>query len=146
MEVARHFKDKVMFSLSRVDDYKHELEHFNLISEDEVVDPDKMFVAAWDKDGQKFAMREEFSLTAFKDWTKKFVEGELDPFLKSQNAPSDDEKFEDGIKVVVANTWQDEVIQQDSKDILVTFFAPWCSHCKMLMPVLSKLAANLKVQ
>ena len=144
MEQARHFKDQVKFSLSRAEDYQHELEHFGLIDEESIYDPDLPLVAGWDKHGQKFVMRDTFTIEGFRNWIQTFVDGELVPYLKSQPAPGDEEAEEDGVMVVVADTWHERVVARD-RDALVTFHAPWCSHCKMLMPVLAKLADTLKV-
>ena len=142
MAEIKQFSGRVMFSLSRVDDYHQELEHFRLIDEDQIIDPDTPFAAAaWDKHGQKYVLR-EFKLSVLRDWVQSLVDGELTPYLKSQDAP--EEMFEDGVKVVVADTWQEEVIKHD-RDVLIVFHAPWCNHCKMLMPILKKLAATLKV-
>ena len=144
MEQARHFKDQVKFSLSRAEDYQHELEHFGLIDEESIYDPDLPLVAGWDKHGQKFVMRESFTIEGFRNWIQAFVDGELVPYLKSQPVPEEEEE-EDGVMVVVADTWAEKVVAKD-RDALVTFHAPWCGHCKMLMPVLAKLAATLKVK
>ena len=143
MEQAKHYKDKLKFSLSRVTDYKHELEHFGLIDEDTIYDPDIPMVAGWDKFGQKFVMRDTFTVDGFKSWLQHFVDGELMPFLRSEEPPVD--KIEDGVQIVVASTWITDIVNED-KDALITFHAPWCSHCKMLMPVLKKLAVSLKLE
>ena len=140
MDVAKHYKGRVSFSLSRVSDYEHELLHFGLIQEDSLHDPDLPLVAGWDKEGMKFVMREEFSLEAFKSWIEKFVDGELEPFLRSESVP--EEKMEDGVKKVVARTWEEEVVSSEN-DTLIAFHAPWCQHCQMLMPVLTKLSLTL---
>ena len=140
MAQAKLYQDKVSFSLSRVTDYEHELQHFGLIQEDSLHDPDLPLVAGWDKEGMKFVMREEFSLEAFKSWIEKFVDGELEPFLRSESVP--EEKMEDGVKKVVARTWEEEVVSSEN-DTLIAFHAPWCQHCQMLMPVLTKLSLTL---
>ena len=72
------------------------------------------------------------------------MSAELEPFLRSSAAPAPGEEEEDGVRVVVAATWRQEVTARD-RDTLVTFHAPWCGHCKMMMPVLAKLAAALQV-
>ena len=143
MEQAKLYRDRLSFSLSRVTDYEHELQHFGLIQEDAVLDPDLPMVAGWDKEGMKFVMREEFSLDSFKSWIKKFVDGELEPFLRSEDPP--EEKMEDGVKKVVAQTWEEEVMMSEN-DTLIAFHAPWCQHCQMLMPVLSKLSLTLEAE
>jgi thioredoxin 1 len=43
------------------------------------------------------------------------------------------------IRDVSATTWQQEVLSSD-QPVLVDFWAPWCGPCKMLSPVVEKVA------
>lgn len=74
-----------------------------------MVDPDRPLVAAWDKHGMKFVMREMFTFDGFRGWLDRFVAGELQPFMQSQEIPDSFDKYDEGVKVVVADTWEEEV-------------------------------------
>jgi len=40
----------------------------------------------------------------------------------------------------------DEVVMDPSKNVLVEFYAPWCGHCKKLVPDYEKVAAAFKTE
>lgn len=55
-----------------------------------------------------------------------FVEGKVEPSIKSEPLP----ESQDGpVTIVVAKNY-DEIVLDDSKDVLIEFYAPWCGHCK----------------
>jgi len=59
-----------------------------------------------------------------------FLSGTLKATLKSQPEP---ENNNGPVKVVVGTTF-DSIVLDNSKDVLVKFYAPWCGHCKTLAP------------
>ncbi|OAL34617.1 protein disulfide-isomerase domain [Fonsecaea nubica] len=69
-------------------------------------------------------------------FVKDFVNGKLEPSIKSEPIP---EKQEGPVTVVVAHSYRD-IVLDDSKDVLIEFYAPWCGHCKALAPTYEKLA------
>jgi protein disulfide-isomerase A1 len=59
-----------------------------------------------------------------------FIAGELKANLKSQPEP---ENNNGPVKVIVGTTFE-SIVLDESKDVLVEFYAPWCGHCKSLAP------------
>jgi len=87
---------------------------------------------------QKFPFDQEKEITeaSIAKFVKDFVEGKISPSIKSEPIP---EKQEGPVHVVVANNYEDLVINND-KDVLVEYYAPWCGHCKNLAPKYEELA------
>uniref|UniRef100_A0A1D1Y8M0 protein disulfide-isomerase n=1 Tax=Anthurium amnicola TaxID=1678845 RepID=A0A1D1Y8M0_9ARAE len=48
--------------------------------------------------------------------------------------------------VVLTSENFDEVVLDETKDILVEFYAPWCGHCKNLAPTYEKVANAYKLE
>jgi hypothetical protein len=59
-----------------------------------------------------------------------FLDGQLQPNLKSQEPPTDNDGV---VRVIVGKTFEAEVVNND-KDVFVEYYAPWCGHCKALAP------------
>jgi protein disulfide isomerase family A protein 3 len=68
-------------------------------------------------------MSGEFTYEALEEFARKVVSGELEPYLKSQAVP---EQTTD-VKVIVAKNF-DEIVNDNTKDVLIEFYAPWCGH------------------
>jgi len=93
-------------------------------------------------DGTHYAFDEKAEITAdsIKTWVDKFVKGEVEPTIKSEEVPADNSQ---PVKVVVAKSFND-IVMDATKDVLVEFYAPWCGHCKQLAPIYDQLAESLK--
>jgi len=135
LKVAKIFGDKLNFAISSKDDFQHELNEFGY---DFV--GDKPVILARDAKGLKYALKEQFSVENLQDFVEKLLDGELEPYIKSEPIP---ETNDAPVKVAVAKNF-DEVVINNNKDTLVEFYAPWCGHCKKLAPVYDELAEKLK--
>jgi len=89
------------------------------------------------KDQTKFPMsqKEKLTVESIKEFVAKYVSGEIKPSIKSEPIP---EKNDEPVKVLVADEF-DKIVMDKDKDVLVEFYAPWCGHCKKLVPVYDEL-------
>lgn len=88
---------------------------------------------------QKFPFDIDTKITkaAIKAFVDDFVSGKVEPSIKSEPIPEKQE----GVTIVVAKNYND-IVLDDTKDVLVEFYAPWCGHCKALAPKYDDLAAQ----
>jgi len=66
--------------------------------------------------------------------------GDAKQKIKSQAVPK---KSSGPVTVVVGKTF-DKLVLDNSKDVLIELYAPWCGHCKKLEPVYRDLAKRFK--
>ena len=96
------------------------------------------------KEGLHYAFDETKEITkeSLTQWVTSYLNKEIQPTIKSEEIP---EKNDEPVKVVVAKTF-DQIVYDDSKNVLVEFYAPWCGHCKKLVPIYDELATSFKDQ
>jgi len=82
----------------------------------------------------------EFTAESITKWASGVVDGSIKPFLKSDPVP---ETQEGPVYVLVGKSFE-SIVEDDTKDVLVEFYAPWCGHCKTLEPKYNNLATFYK--
>ncbi|KAI3709824.1 hypothetical protein L2E82_39591 [Cichorium intybus] len=75
-----------------------------------------------------------------KDFGEGFLEEKLKAFYKSDPIP---ENNDDDVKIVVGNNFED-IVLDESRNVLLEIYAPWCGHCHALEPTYNKLAKHLR--
>ncbi|EFN76813.1 protein disulfide-isomerase A3 [Harpegnathos saltator] len=134
MKVAKGFPE-YNFAISSKDDFQHELNEYGI----EFVKNDKPVVLARNAKNQKFLLKEEFSVDSFDSFLKDMQSGTLEPYLKSEPIPDSNTG---NVKIAVAKNF-DEVVNNNDKDTLIEFYAPWCAHCKKLAPIYDQLGEKM---
>ncbi|KAK7324940.1 hypothetical protein VNO77_28910 [Canavalia gladiata] len=100
----------------------------------------KVLAYTGNDDGKKFVLDGEVTVDKIKAFGQDFLEDKLKPFFKSDPIP---ETNDDDVKIVVGNNF-DEIVLDESKDVLLEIYAPWCGHCQSLEPIYNKLAKHLR--
>jgi len=77
---------------------------------------------------------------AFNNFIDGVLKGTVAPNVKSEPVPADNTG---PVKVIVGTTF-DEIVMDNSKDVFVEFYAPWCGHCKSLAPKFEELGKLFK--
>jgi len=138
--VAKEFKNRVLFVTINTDEEDHEriMEFFGL----KKGETPSMRLIKLEEEMTKFKPE---SATIDEKTIKSFVEGVLSGKVKqhllSQELPDDWDKTP--VKTLVSTNF-DDVALDKSKDVLVEFYAPWCGHCKQLVPIYEQLGENFK--
>uniref|UniRef100_A0A8C4DKN3 Protein disulfide-isomerase n=1 Tax=Dicentrarchus labrax TaxID=13489 RepID=A0A8C4DKN3_DICLA len=140
MKVAKSFLDqgkKLNFAVASKNIFSHDVSEFGMDGSS----GELPLVTIRTAKGDKYAMTEEFSRDgkALERFLQDYFDGKLKRYLKSEPIP---ESNDGPVKVVVAENF-DSIVNDDSKDVLIEFYAPWCGHCKNLEPKFNELGEKL---
>ncbi|KAM7502083.1 hypothetical protein LguiB_000987 [Lonicera macranthoides] len=137
-EAAKLFKGKLIFVYVEMDNEdvgRPVADYFGVTG-----DAPQVIGYTGNDDGKKYVLDGEVTSDKLKVFGDDFLEDKLKPFYKSDPVP----KTNDGdVKIVVGNNF-DEIVLDESKDVLLEIYAPWCGHCQTLEPTYNKLAKHLR--
>ncbi|KNC83931.1 hypothetical protein SARC_03846 [Sphaeroforma arctica JP610] len=133
-DAARQFKGKVIFiTVDPSAEASGQVMNYFKVEKS----PTAMRLINMDNDMLKFVPEGEITCETFEPFMQKFVDGELQPHLNSEDVPEDWNA--EPVKVLVGKNFH-EVAFDEKKDVFVEFYAPWCGHCKSLAPIWDELA------
>ncbi|KAF3455003.1 hypothetical protein FNV43_RR05451 [Rhamnella rubrinervis] len=137
VESAKLFKGKLIFVYVEMDNEdvgKPVSDYFG------VSDGPTVLAYTGNDDAKKFVLDGKVTLDNIKTFGEDFLEDKLKPFFKSDPIP---ETNDGDVKIVVGNNF-DDIVLDESKDVLLEIYAPWCGHCQALEPTYNKLAKHLR--
>ncbi|ENN75631.1 protein disulfide-isomerase [Dendroctonus ponderosae] len=138
--IAKPFRDNVLFVTvdATEEDHQRILEFFGMKSEEV---PAARLIHLADEMAKYKPPTNELTAESLKNFVQDFLDGKLKQHLLSQPLPEDWDK--DDVKVLVSENFDSVTLDKD-KDVLVEFYAPWCGHCKQLLPIYERLAKHYK--
>lgn len=106
---------KISFAISNAEQFAGEIEEFGLkVPTAKDASP---VVGALDSSGKKYVLNEKFSVEALQTFVDNFLEGKLEPHVKSEEIPEDNSG---PVKTVVGKNF-DELVTKSDKDVLIEF-------------------------
>ncbi|KAI7735971.1 hypothetical protein M8C21_022383, partial [Ambrosia artemisiifolia] len=137
-EAAKHFMGKALFLYVPMDEEdagKPVAEYFGIDG-----DSPRVIAFTGNEDSRKFFLDGVLTLNNIKTFGENFLQGNLKPFYKSDPIP---ETNDGDVKIVVGNNF-DELVLDESKDVLLEIYASWCGYCQALEPTYNKLAKHFR--
>ncbi|KAM6299091.1 protein disulfide-isomerase A2 [Aegotheles albertisi] len=94
------------------------------------------------ENNRKYQMDQDtFSDTAIRDFIQAVLDGKRKPHLLSAEPPEDWDTRP--VKVLVGKTFE-QVAFDETKNVFVKFYAPWCSHCQAMAAAWEELGERYK--
>ncbi|XP_063295374.1 protein disulfide-isomerase A3-like [Pelobates fuscus] len=89
----------------------------------------------------KYLMREEFTRDgkALERFLSEYFSGRLKRYFRSQPIPA---KNDSAVQIIVADTFN-KIVNNQEKDVMINFFAPWCGLCQSLDATYKEVAEKL---
>jgi protein disulfide-isomerase A6 len=118
---------------------------------------DKIIIAKVDADGAGKPLGQKFGVTGYPTLKWFYDNGKEEPYEGGRDLDAFVSHIErkvnvkskipppppSNVQVLDIHSW-DEVVGKSDKNILVSFTAPWCGHCKSLKPIYEKVATTFK--
>ncbi|XP_072240910.1 protein disulfide-isomerase A2 [Leuresthes tenuis] len=131
--VAKELKGKMLFiKIDVTSALSHVLKYFGVSESDaptaRIIDMETQ---------KKFSIDSgELTVDSLRQRCQEVMDGTAKPYYRSEEIPEDWNKGP--VKVLVGKNFESVALDQ-TKNVFVEFYAPWCGHCKELAPIWEQL-------
>lgn len=139
-QAAQTHKGKILFAYSSIFDGIQErlAEFMGVVKED--LPTIRIIMPAEMKKYQYPTALDTITVESVGTFVQDVIDGKLKPHLKSEKPVDNTGK---ALTVIVGENFN-EIVKDETKDVLVKYYAPWCGHCKKLAPIWDELAEHYK--
>lgn len=119
--------------------------HAEILNMDPTIVP--LFAIQNNSNGRKYGINQvdhpTLTVDLIEEFIGKFLAGEVEHIVKSEPLPTQEEIDAQAVTKLVAHNY-DEILGDQSKNVFVEYYAPWCGHCKKLAPIWEEVAEEFK--
>jgi protein disulfide-isomerase A1 len=90
---------------------------------------------------KKYPFSGVLETAALSTFITNVIDGKIAPSLKSEEVVEEDST---GAVTIAKGKSFNDIVINNTKDVLVEFYAPWCGHCKNLAPIWDELGMKYK--
>ncbi|XP_005870415.1 PREDICTED: protein disulfide-isomerase A2 isoform X2 [Myotis brandtii] len=138
-EAAPPFRGQVLFVVVDVSaNNNHVLQYFGLRAEEA---PTLRFINMETTKKYKPADRGPVTAAWVTTFCHSVLSGKVKPYLLSQEVPPDWDQHP--VKTLVGKNFE-QVAFDETKNVFIKFYAPWCTHCKEMAPTWEALAEKYR--
>lgn len=136
-DVAKQFKGQILFLFSDTADEELSRPILTLYG----VEPDEPIVTGFNyANGLKYLLEAHITKDSLKEFCRQLVTGELHQYYKSEAIPTE---REGDVQIVVGKNFQ-SVVYDDSKDVFLEVYTPWCVRCNAASKAFDVLGKHFK--
>jgi protein disulfide-isomerase A1 len=89
----------------------------------------------------KFKFESEINEANLDEWINNLLANKLEKYFQSDPLPAN--PLDNGVTIVVGSTFR-KIVLNNTNDVFLEIYAPWCTHCTKVDKSLYRLLQNME--